>query len=85
MAHRYYVEWSAPISSNSGETVVLANRKRDAINAAKRKLGTRVKRERLYNFVAWRVSTKSMRRHDSVVKTCPQLLTRHAWYVKAPK
>jgi hypothetical protein len=47
MAHRYFVEWSAPNYHNAGSTVVLAGTNPSAIAKAKEKLGDRVKRQHL--------------------------------------
>lgn len=55
MAHRYFVEWSAPNYLNAGSTRVLADDKREAIVRARRKLGSKVKSQYLHHFDAWRV------------------------------
>ena len=55
MAHRYFVEWSAPNYRNSGSTTVMASNKPDAIQRAKKKLGSRVKKQYLSRFNAWRL------------------------------
>ncbi len=57
MAHRYFVEWSAPNYRNSGSTTVMANNKPSAIQRAKRKLGSKVKKQYLNRFDAWRIFT----------------------------
>ncbi len=63
MAHRYFVEWSAPNYRNAGSTVVLAGTKPGAIAKAKEKLGDRVKKQHLNHFDAWRNwSAKQSRR-----------------------
>jgi hypothetical protein len=64
MAHRYFVEWSAPNYRNAGSTRVLANNKRDAIVTTKKKLGGKVKSQYLSHFDAWRVDGKSGRRYS---------------------
>ncbi|KKK66116.1 hypothetical protein LCGC14_2967310 [marine sediment metagenome] len=56
--HRYHVEWSAPNYRNSIGTNVLAKNKPDAIKAAKRKLGSKVKVQRLHHFDAWRIPVR---------------------------
>jgi len=45
MAHRYFVEWSAPNYRNAGFTRVLAGTKPVAISRAKVKLGKKVKEQ----------------------------------------
>ena len=54
MAHRYFVEWSAPNYRNAGSTTVMADNKPDAIQKAKKKLGGKVKSQYLNHFDAWR-------------------------------
>ena len=57
MAHRYFVEWSAPNYHDAGSTTVMADNKPGAIQKVKRKLGTKVKSRYLSRFNAWRVVT----------------------------
>jgi len=59
MAHRYFVEWSAPNYRNAGSTTVMADNKPDAIQKAKRKLGGKVRSQYLSKFDAWKVSGPS--------------------------
>lgn len=63
MAHRYFVEWSAPNYRDAGSTRVLADTKPQAISRAKKKLGGKVKSQYLHHFDAWRVDGKSGRRY----------------------
>jgi hypothetical protein len=55
MAHRYFVEWSAPNYRNAGSTTVMADNQPDAVKKAKKKLGGKVKSQYLSRFDAWRV------------------------------
>lgn len=63
MAHRYFVQWSAPNYHNAGSTRVLAGTKPGAISRAKEKLGKKVKEQYLHHFDAWRIDGKSGRRY----------------------
>lgn len=58
MKHRYFVEWSAPNYRDSGSTVVLARTKPEAVSAAKKKLGAKVKTKHLHHFDAWRYNKR---------------------------
>ena len=81
MAHRYYVEWSAPNHRDAGSTVVLADDKPAAIRRARTKLGAKVKSRHLSHFNAWRVvSNRSP--HRTTVRTFPQLATHRAVRVR---
>ena len=64
MAHRYFVEWSAPNYRNSKSLKVLADTKVEAIKKAKAKLGGKVKAQYLHHFDAWRTDGKSGRRYS---------------------
>ena len=55
--HRYFVEWSAPNYHNAGNTTVMAENKKAAVERAKEKLGGKVKRQYLHHFDAWRADT----------------------------
>ena len=55
MAHRYFVEWSAPNYRNAGSTTVMADNKPDAIQKAKKKLGSKVRSQYLNHFDSWKV------------------------------
>ncbi len=75
MAHRYFVEWSAPNYRNAGSTTVTASNKPDAVQKAKKKLGGRVKKQYLSHFDAWRVfpnralpRTHAVTRHGVIKK-----------------
>ena len=61
MAHRYFVDWSAPDYHKSGLTTVMADNQPEAIKKAKKKLGDRVKKQYLANFRAWRDEGPTMK------------------------
>ena len=54
MAHRYSVTWTAPNCRHGGITMVMANNQREAIKKAKKKLGSKVKKQQLRDFGALR-------------------------------
>ena len=78
MAHRYFVEWSAPNYRNAGSTTVMADNKPDAIQKAKKKLGSKVKSQYLNHFDSWRVFTSK-----AIPKGSGWMATRHGVLKKA--
>jgi hypothetical protein len=55
VAHKYFVEWSAPNYKNSRNMTVIVSTKSEAISKAKKKLGSKVKTQHLHHFSAWRI------------------------------